>query len=101
MMKHKIAPDEDYTAPPFSEEALAILFADLHAGAMRYVAAWNRWLIFDGSSGSLTKREKRFRLLASAAVKRPAKPTSRVKRKSIASAKTRAAVVSLAGEDSD
>ena len=34
--------------PAFSDEALALRFAERHAGDLRYVSAWNRWLIWDG-----------------------------------------------------
>src|SRR5260370_41026450 len=34
-------------APRLSEEALALLFADRHANLLRYVALWNKWLIFN------------------------------------------------------
>jgi putative DNA primase/helicase len=34
--------------PPNSEEALALVYAERHAGDSRYVAAWSRWLIHDG-----------------------------------------------------
>jgi putative DNA primase/helicase len=36
-------------APAFSDEALALRFADQHADDLRYVAAWGRWLRYDGS----------------------------------------------------
>ena len=35
-------------APPLSDEALALRFADRHAHHLRYVAAWNKWLAWDG-----------------------------------------------------
>jgi hypothetical protein len=31
--------------PEFSDEALALRFADRHAGDLRFVAAWSKWLI--------------------------------------------------------
>src|SRR4051812_46114041 len=34
--------------PPFTDEALALQFAEKHAHELRFVAAWNRWLRFDG-----------------------------------------------------
>jgi putative DNA primase/helicase len=34
--------------PNFTDEALALLFAERHADALRYVAGWSRWLSFDG-----------------------------------------------------
>jgi putative DNA primase/helicase len=36
-------------APPLSDEALALRFADQHANYLRYVAAWNKWLAWDGT----------------------------------------------------
>lgn len=36
-------------AARFSEEALALRFAEQHADDLRYVAAWSRWLRWDGT----------------------------------------------------
>jgi putative DNA primase/helicase len=36
------------SAPAFSDEALALQFANRHAGNLRFVAAWNKWLFWDG-----------------------------------------------------
>ncbi len=39
---------EDFIIPPtFSEDALASRFTDIHGGDLRYVAAWNQWLIWE------------------------------------------------------
>jgi putative DNA primase/helicase len=35
--------------PAFSDEALALRFADRHDDELRYVAAWRRWLRWDGT----------------------------------------------------
>jgi phage/plasmid-associated DNA primase len=35
--------------PATSEDALALAYADRHAEDSRYVAAWGRWLLFDGA----------------------------------------------------
>jgi putative DNA primase/helicase len=35
--------------PLFSDEALALRFADRHANALRYVDAWGRWLTWTGT----------------------------------------------------
>ncbi|MBB2685859.1 UNVERIFIED_ORG: putative DNA primase/helicase [Rhizobium etli] len=35
--------------PAFSEEALALEFADRHNVYTRYVAAWSRWMVWDGT----------------------------------------------------
>ena len=40
--------DLEIAAPQFSDEALALLFAKRHANDLRYIAAWNRWLRYDG-----------------------------------------------------
>ena len=34
--------------PAFSDEALALRFAERHANDLRYVAAWSKWLHWDG-----------------------------------------------------
>ena len=39
---------EDARPPAFTDEALALQFADTHVDKLRYVAAWARWLHFDG-----------------------------------------------------
>ena len=36
-------------APQFSDEALALRFAGRYANDLRYVAAWSRWLSWDGT----------------------------------------------------
>jgi putative DNA primase/helicase len=45
----KAPPDGE--APEFSEEAIALLFAELHADSLRYVAAWGKWLIWEEEKG--------------------------------------------------
>jgi phage/plasmid-associated DNA primase len=35
--------------PAYSDEALALRFAELHAADLRYVAGWGRWLSWDGA----------------------------------------------------
>ena len=35
--------------PAFTEESLALRFAAIHAGRLRYVAAWGRWMQWDGA----------------------------------------------------
>jgi putative DNA primase/helicase len=35
--------------PAFSDEALALRFAERHRNELRYVAAWSRWLFWDGA----------------------------------------------------
>jgi hypothetical protein len=50
-------------APRISEEDLALQFAETHAARMRYVAPWNKWLIWD-AAGSRMKRAWHSRSLA-------------------------------------
>jgi putative DNA primase/helicase len=40
---------EEALPPAYSEEALALQYAELHAEELRYVAAWRSWLWFDGT----------------------------------------------------
>jgi putative DNA primase/helicase len=37
-------------APAFSEEALALKFAERHACDLRYIAAWGKWYGYDGKT---------------------------------------------------
>jgi putative DNA primase/helicase len=34
--------------PTYSDEALALRFAERHVDELRYVAAWSKWLIWNG-----------------------------------------------------
>ena len=40
---------DDPRPPEFSDEALALHFADQHGGDLRYVAAWGKWLSWDSA----------------------------------------------------
>src|SRR5437763_11310357 len=42
------AASPDPRPPEFSDEALALRFAEIHSGDLRYVAAWNKWFRWDG-----------------------------------------------------
>jgi putative DNA primase/helicase len=86
-------------APAFSEEALALTFAACHASELRYVAKWGKWLIFDGMCWKFDEKRQTFSL-ARALCREAGNATNKDREaKAIASAKTRAAVVALAGED--
>jgi putative DNA primase/helicase len=41
-------PYEDFRPPEFSDEALALLFAERYAHDLRFVAAWGKWLSWTG-----------------------------------------------------
>ncbi len=46
-LDRKRSPEEP-RPPAFSDEALALRFAELHADVLRYVAVWGRWLSWNG-----------------------------------------------------
>ena len=39
---------DDRSSPNYSEEQLALRFAEQHIGRLQYVAPWGKWLIWDG-----------------------------------------------------
>jgi putative DNA primase/helicase len=90
---------DDGTAPPFSEEALALEFANQQGGKARYVAVWNKWLLYDGRRWRLDEKKQVFSIsrklcrMAAKATNKPSEP------KRLASYKTNIAVVSLAMAD--
>jgi putative DNA primase/helicase len=86
-------------APIFSDEALALRFAEIHADDLRYVAAWNKWLLWDGTRWLFDTtlaawNEVRKICRAAAAECNKLKLAS-----ALASSKTVAAVISLARSD--
>jgi putative DNA primase/helicase len=83
-------------APAFSDEALVLLFAERHAGDLRYVAAWARWLSWTGTHWRFDDTLRAFDL-ARQVIRDAASQCN--KAKMIASAKTVAAVERLARSD--
>jgi len=97
-MKEDTAPVND-TAPEFSEQAIAQEFANRHFDELRYVAQWSKWFIWDGACWREDRKRRVFtraKKLCREIARSANKPGVA---KTIASAKTRAAVVALAGED--
>jgi hypothetical protein len=86
-------------APLFSEEALALEFAHRYGGELRHVAAWGKWLIYDGRRWEFDETLKTFTLARTICRDNSKRCNSPTQAKSIASARTRANVVSLARED--
>jgi len=41
--------DRTNELPPEAEDAIALVFAERHAGELRYVNAWGRWISFEGA----------------------------------------------------
>jgi putative DNA primase/helicase len=85
-------------APPNSEEALAIEFAQLHADKLRYVAAWGKWFIWDGICWRSDETRKVFSMAREVCRENALTLLSVNAKRAMASAKTRAAVVSLASD---
>src|SRR3954470_12896356 len=82
--------------PVGTEDALALTYAERHAADSRYVAAWARWLIYDGGVWSFDTTLHAFdraRAICREVAVASDKPAA------VASAKTVAAVVQLARAD--
>jgi hypothetical protein len=90
------SPDDD-EAPEFSDEDLALRFAGQFVYTVRYVAAMGRWFLWTGKVWA--EDEKRSAFSLSRQVIRAAARECRKGAKSIASAKTVAAVERLAQAD--
>jgi putative DNA primase/helicase len=89
-------PEQSQRAPPDSDEQLALRFAERHARELRFVAGWGAWMKWDGQVWRKDETLEAFCLART--VCREAAAVSN-KGMSLASARTRAAVVSLARED--
>jgi putative DNA primase/helicase len=91
--------DTEIRPPEFSDDSLAVRFANRHAGVLRYVAAWTTWLHFTGGRWQQERTRYAFDL-ARAICREGASVCSdqRVAR-AIASAKTAAAVERMAQAD--
>lgn len=92
-------PEDAAIAPAFSEEDLALQFAARHAANARYVAMWNKWLRFDGARWKFDETLATFELARKLCREVASKVNKQKDTKTIASSKTRAAVISLARED--
>ena len=90
---------DDDEAPEFSDEDLALRFAALHVYTMRHVAMWGRWFKWTGKVWAADEKRVAFSLsrqICRAAARECLKEATA---KSIASAKTVAAVERLAQAD--
>lgn len=90
---------KDARPPAFTDEAVALRFAETHASDLRYVAAWGRWLSFNGVcwrfDDTLLAFDRARKICRQAAAEcNKAKIAA-----ALASAKTVAAVVTLAKAD--
>jgi putative DNA primase/helicase len=82
-----------------TEDALALLFAERHAHELRYIAPWSRWLIWNGVVWATDETRLAFSL-ARTICREAADQCGKAKVAApLASAKTRAAVITLANDD--
>jgi putative DNA primase/helicase len=90
---------EHVRPPNFSDEAIALEFAERHSGDLRFVAAWGKWLHWDGTCWRFDDTLLAFdlaRKICRDAATRTNKPKIAA---AVASAKTVAAVERLARAD--
>ena len=88
----------EFGAPAFSDEDLALRFAERHAWGLRFVAAWNKWLIWTGAYWRFDETLHAFDL-ARHVCREAARECNDGHGASIASARTRGAVEHLARSD--
>jgi putative DNA primase/helicase len=84
---------------PFSDDALALRFADLHANDLRYVAEWNKWLHYDGRRWQVDNTLAVFDSVRVICREAAAECNKARSAKELVSAKTVAAVERLARSD--
>ena len=99
--RHRAAQLEiaDARPPEFSDEALALRFSEKHGETIQYVAAWNRWFHWTGQRWEADATMRTFDL-ARAICRVASAETDKAKLGSaVASAKTVAAVITLARAD--
>jgi putative DNA primase/helicase len=84
--------------PKVSDEALALEFAEIYGGHLRYVAAWNKWLRWDGKHWQFDETLAVFDLVRKICRRAASQCTGR-EAKALASAKTVVAVAGLVRSD--
>jgi putative DNA primase/helicase len=90
---------QDAEPPRFSDIDLALRFADRYAHRLRFVAEWGKWLSWDGKCWRFDTTHAVFDLARDLCQGEAAKCNKKNERKTIASAKTVAAVVTIARAD--
>jgi putative DNA primase/helicase len=86
-------------APSFSEESIALRFADERAADSRYVAAWSKWLRYDSKCWHTDETMATFDAVRAICRAEALQANKASTRRSIASAKVVAAVERLARAD--
>jgi putative DNA primase/helicase len=95
-----VAEREEQARPPeYSDESLALRFAERHARDLRYVAAWGRWLTWNGSHWLFDEKLLAFETARKICRVASAECNDSRIAKGLASAKTVAAVERLAQAD--
>ncbi len=103
--EHPIPPEEDDfeddgpRPPELSDDAIALIFADEHGQSLRYVAAWGRWLQWTGAQWRNDETLLVLNLVRRVCRRLASECDKEKVAKAVASAKTVAAVVSLARAD--
>jgi putative DNA primase/helicase len=95
----QIIPFDEPRPPTFSDEALALAFAERHAGDLRYVAEWDKWLRWDGRRWCVDKTLHAFERARSICREASCKANDPRVQTAVASAKTVAAAERLARAD--
>jgi putative DNA primase/helicase len=90
---------DEVRPPAFSDEALALSFADEHAEKLRYIAAWSKWHVWDGKRWSADDTRLAFDIARRVCRQAARECNQDSAAKSLASAKTVAAVERLATAD--
>jgi putative DNA primase/helicase len=92
--------EEDDTAPSMSEESIALIFAERHAGLLRHVSKWGYWLIWQAGRWLQDETTHAFDLARKICREAARQCSNKPKQaKIIASARTVAAVERLAKAD--
>lgn len=94
-----VAESTELQAPKFSQDALALRFADLLHGELRYCAAWGKWLVWGGTRWREDDTLGHVNFARDICRKGAAECDSQREAKALASANTVWAVHRLAGAD--
>ncbi len=96
---HDIVVDGAPRPPAFSDDGLALAFTEQHRGELRYVAAWGRWLRWDGTKWRFDETLTTFDRARAVCREMSAKCDKKGMRMRLAEARTVAAVERLARSD--
>ena len=95
--KTAVGTNDGVQPPAFSDDAIALSFADLHADKLRYVVKWS-WMLWNGTHWQSDGKLKHYDYARSICREAAASCNSKF-RKGLASNKTVAAVVQMARSD--